>query len=343
MIRLGTTGLNHTLRDRHIIADRTARQATIERDGIGYAKELMRKNLLDLEKIMIWNADHGILFYRFTSAFAPHITNPYFIPKEALEDYTRLAYPLEEFEDLFKRLGNVAKIRGMRITFHPGQYTTLSAEDPEILIRSKRDLHFHTRVLELMDLDCNSVLVIHGGGIYSDKQAAMNRWIANFEQLPLRLRQRIVLENDEECYGIEDVLRISKAITPFQVWLESPKMTYESNLPIVFDIFHYYCYDKTLARRAKESGSDPIAQISIPEALIRSYRTWGVRRMKAHLSEQKPDAPMGAHSDMVSKIPDEMLEFGKHYNFDLMIEAKLGERAVIALLPCLQTGPKSKS
>lgn len=324
-LNLGTHGINHALRKLHIFAGRTARQDTVETKGIDYAKELVKLNLLDLLKIMQWNADNNIHFYRLTSDFAPHITNPYFIPKKDLQDYTKLAYDLSEFKPIFKKIGEFAKINNIRLTFHPGQYTSFSSDNPELIIRSKRDLHFHITCLEMMNTDCNSVCVIHGGGIYNDKIAAMNRWINNFNSLPLRLKQRIVLENDEECYSIEDVLYMSSKTDKFNVWVN--KIEAISSLPVVFDIFHYYCYDQTLKRREHKTPQPTISEV-IPKIVA----TWGIRQIKMHLSNQKPDGPLGAHSDYVKEIPRSLLLLSRKQQLDLMIEAKAGEQATLFLM-----------
>lgn len=328
-LNLGAHGINHTLRKVHIFAGRTARQDTIETKGIGYAKELLKLNLLDLLKILEWNSQHNIHFYRITSDFAPHITNSHFIAKKDLHDYTKLVYDLSEFKALFKKIGDYAQKHNIRLTFHPGQFTSLSSDNPELIIRSKRDLHFHITCLELMNTDCNSVCVIHGGGMYNDKATTMARWIATFNSLPLRLKQRIVLENDEECYNIEDVLYMSSQIDKFNIWVvnDGRKLEYASNLPIVFDVFHYNCYDLTLKRR-----NSAIPQPSIPEVLPKIVATWGIRQIKMHLSEQKPDSMMGAHADFVQEIPKQLLMLSRKQQLDLMIEAKGGELATLLLM-----------
>ena len=63
-----------------------------------------------------------------------------------------------------------------------------------------------------MELDQNSVMVIHGGGMYGNKQETMDRWCEQFNLLPERVRSRLVLENCEKCFSIEDCLQVSKKI-----------------------------------------------------------------------------------------------------------------------------------
>lgn len=330
-LNLGAHGINHTLRKIHIFAGRTARQDTIDAKGINYARDLLQLNLLDLYKMLEWNQQHNIHFYRITSDFAPHITNPHFIPKKDQHEYTKLAYDLSEFKTLFAKIGAFARKHNIRLTFHPGQFTSFSSDNPELITKSKRDLHFHITCLELMGMDCNSICVIHGGGMYNDKITTMKRWIATFNSLPLRLKQRIVLENDEECYNIEDVIYMSSQVDKFNIWVYKPgsssKIESSSNLPVVFDVFHYYCYDLTLKRR-----EITVPQPSIAEVLPKIVATWGIRQIKMHLSEQKPDSSVGSHSDFVQEIPKPLLALSRKQQLDLMIEAKAGELATLFLM-----------
>ncbi len=50
----------------------------------------------------------------------------------------------------------------------------------------------------------DSVMVIHGGGIYGDKEKTIKRWISNYHTLPNRVKRRLVLENCEKCFHIKD-------------------------------------------------------------------------------------------------------------------------------------------
>jgi UV DNA damage endonuclease len=186
--------------------------------------------------------------------------------------------------------------------------------------------------MDLMGLDDNGVLVLHGGGTYQNiaenqggsKGAAMKRWIRNYNKLPSSLKRRIVLENDETNYSIEDVLQISALCQP--------------PVPIVFDLFHYQCYDKTIARH-RANGYEMSNQKPIAELIPKIIKTWGPksRRVKMHFSEQKPGGPLGAHSDYIGKIPLWMKQFPKKYHrdLDLMIEAKMNEKAVLRLMKTL--------
>jgi UV DNA damage endonuclease len=327
-ICIGYHGLNHTLRAQHILTDRTARQDTIlglERKctntGLKYLRDLFHKNVEDLYKIIQWNVKKGIHFYRISSGLAPHITNPVFIPRRDQRNYRTLAYSLNGARSLLQKIGKLARDNNMRLTFHPGQFVSLSSTNPELITRSTRDLYYHTLILDMMGMDDNSVLVIHGGGLYGDKRQASQNWIRNYRKLPTRIRRRVVLENDEKNYSIADILAISK----------------QTGVPIVFDIFHYYLYNRTIIRKRGLGETDLLDQ-PLPEDLFPTIiRTWrssrSQKRVKMHISEQKRGGVFGAHSKYVRSIPTILLNFPKKYgcDLDLMIEAKANEKAVFYL------------
>ncbi len=41
----------------------------------------------------------------------------------------------------------------------------------------------------------NSVMVVHGGGMYGDKEKTKQRWCENYLRLPQSVKNRLVLEN----------------------------------------------------------------------------------------------------------------------------------------------------
>ena len=53
-------------------------------------------------------------------------------------------------------------------------------------------------MLDRMGLDQDSVMIIHMGGVYGDKPAALERFKKVYiEQLSENVKRRLVLENDE--------------------------------------------------------------------------------------------------------------------------------------------------
>src|SRR3712207_2256195 len=109
---------------------------------------------------------------------------------------------------------------------HPGQYTVLSSPEPKVAAAAARDLAYHARFLDALGLDGTHKIIVHGGGIYGDKPAAIRRWAQRWGSLPENVRARLVVENDERLFGAEDVLELS----------------WRTGTSVVFDVFHHRVY-----------------------------------------------------------------------------------------------------
>jgi UV DNA damage endonuclease len=152
-------------------------------------------------------------------------------------------------------------------------------------------------------------MVIHGGGIYGDKEATKERWKQQFKLLPKNVQQRLVLENCEKCFSITDCLDISRDIS----------------IPVVFDTHHFECYKQLHPNEQFEEASYYIPAI---------LETWKIRDIKPkfHVSEQGPGR-IGHHSDYVEVIPEYLMEIPNKFNIsiDIMVEAKMKEQAIFRL------------
>lgn len=320
-VRLGYVTDNIGLSEKDIKTSRTTRLNTINNNGIPYAIELAWKNLNDLLTILEWNEKNGIRFYRMSSYMFPHLTNPALLPKHMRSNPHKLAYSLSIFSPLLIKIGKYVRIHKHRLTFHPDPYISLGTSDNDLLIRGIRELYAHSLIMDLMGLDMNSTITIHGGGVLNDKNKTIQRWIVNFNNLSLRIKRRIALENDEFRYSITDVLKISKLVNPYKV--KGYRCSTMYKIPIIFDIFHYKIYNR----------NDNDIQPEISTLLPMIARSWGTRTPKMHISEQYIDKHPGAHADYVRHIPDILLTFPIVFKkpLDLMIEAKKKELALAYL------------
>ncbi|KAF8813871.1 UV-endonuclease UvdE [Phlegmacium glaucopus] len=292
--RLGYACLNTVLRNKKpssdsVFCSRTCRLESLKKNGVDWVQDLGRKNVEDLLTVIQWNEDNNIRFFRLSSEifpFASHLVH---------------GYSLEYCADLLSKAGALANKYGHRLTTHPGQFTQLGSPKPAVVDAAFRELEYHCEMLDLMGIGLDGVIIVHGGGMYDDKTATLERIKQSILKLPQNVRNRLVLENDEMCYNAEDLLPLCE----------------ELDVPLVFDYHH-----------------DNLFPSSFPPPVIieRADQIWKRRGMKPkqHLSEQRPGAvtlmERRAHSDrcefLPAALPDDM---------DLMIEAKDKEQAVLYL------------
>ena len=299
-VQLGLCCLNTILRTQKppVFASRKMIIRTIEEQGIEVLQEKIVQNLRDVLTMMDWNEANGIKVFRLSSELFPHKSNP------NVEDYS-----FEFAKDLLNQIGAKSRLYNQRLTFHPGQYNVVGTPNKKYFEQTIVDLKYHADVLDLIDAGKDSVMVVHGGGIYGDKDATIKRWCEQYMLLPNNVRARLVLENCEKCFSIEDCLKVSETV----------------NIPVVFDTHHYSCY----CQLHPEENFLPVVEY-IPRILA----SWKRRDIKPkfHVSEQG-SGRVGHHSDYIDEIPGYLREIPARYGFeiDIMIEAKMKEQSIIRL------------
>ena len=179
------------------------------------------------------------------------------------------------------------------------------------------------QILDLMTLGPEAVVVIHVGGTYEDKSAAMKRWAACYRKLSEPARRRLVLENDDLRFSAAEVLQIHE----------------QTGVPLVFDLQHHQCLNPeslewlpTLKRFLKTwpSGVRPKVHYSSPRTQMREV----IRRNRRTGKKEKVLQPplWTAHADFVH--PFDFVRFARETEglaFDVMLEAKAKDFALLRL------------
>ena len=250
--------------------------------------ELIEWNLATLEEMITYTVDHGIGLLRLSSDLIPFATKP----KEGVDlDWK------EYFESTFNRIKDKVQSTQLRISMHPGQYTVLNSMDMNVVQRAIDDLEYHSELLELLGGNQTNKIIIHIGGVYGDKEAAMARFIDQANQLSKRVRGHLVIENDERLYSIHDVLSISE----------------QTGLPVIFDNLHHE------VRRP----DDPTPMAEYIKVAGQTFKK-ADGRQKIHYSQQAPVKKAGAHSQTIAIQP--FIAFLKQlpdmYPLDIMLEVK---------------------
>lgn len=71
-----------------------------------------------------------------------------------------------------------------------------------IILKLTNSILDHNEMLDRLGLDLDSVMIIHMGGMYGDKPAALERFKKNYVNLSDKVKRRLVLENDEVSFSI---------------------------------------------------------------------------------------------------------------------------------------------
>jgi UV DNA damage endonuclease len=171
-------------------------------------------NLSCLRRILSWNADHHILFFRISSDIIPFASHPV------------CTFPWQErFSDELRLTGNYIAESEIRISMHPDQFIILNSPDHRIVSRSIAELAYHAELLDLMGLDCSAKIQLHVGGLYGNPTESISRFISVYARLDPVIPRRLVIENDEQRFSAADCLRIHD----------------ETGVPVLFDVFHHTC------------------------------------------------------------------------------------------------------
>jgi UV DNA damage endonuclease len=260
-----------------------------------------------LHRILEYLDAVDIRMYRMSSDFVPYATQP---------DLPRFHRQIQECRAELAGVGRHASSLGVRLSLHPSQYVLLNALDPAITEKGIRDLDSQAELLDSMEQGPEAVVVLHVGGAYGDKASAIRRFIDNHPRLSEPARRRLVVENDESLYSVQDVLRIHEAV----------------GARVIFDHQHHLLNPGTLelgeaARRALATwpaGVVPKVHFSSPRLDSRIVKRGG----------RDVEAPplLSQHADYVN--PFEFAAFLRAAGpapFDVMLEAKKKDAAVLKL------------
>lgn len=247
-------------------------------------REIIEHNLNSLENIIDYNIKNNIKLFRITSDLIPfgsHETN-------------NLDWGLE-FKDKFDQIGEKISKSDMRVTMHPGQYTVLNSINQDVVDKAVMDLDYHRRILECLNTSIESKIVLHIGGVYGDKVVAMDRFIENFGKMDESIKDRIVIENDDKSFNIEDVLGVSK----------------KADIPVIFDNLH----NEVLPSYNRKEPSEWIKECS---------HTWKKEdgMQKIHYSQQDNNKKAGGHSTTIDVSVFLQFMDAIQQDIDVMLEVK---------------------
>jgi len=157
----------------------------------------------------------GLRMVRLSSEILPVYTHKdwsYFYKRDDIIKLT---------EYCFAKIGEVAKTAGVRLSFHPGQFTVLASENPGIVNNSIDEFEYHADMARMMgygktfqDFKIN----VHISGKLGPAGIR-----SAYKRLSPEARNCITIENEENAWGLDDSLELADL------------------LPIVLDVHHHWC------------------------------------------------------------------------------------------------------
>jgi UV DNA damage endonuclease len=261
----------------------------------------VENNLKCLELILSFNVSRNLLFFRLTSDLVPFASHP-------VNDYDWQAH----FRDEFKKTGKFIRDNAIRISMHPDQFIVLNSTREDVFQSSLRELDYHASVLDAMELDNTNKIQIHTGGIYGDKVLSMERFVERYNGLPQKIRDRLVLENDDKLYSFKDCMNIHK----------------RTGIPVLLDTFHHEILN---------NGEDLL------EIFREFSRTWKKRDGIPMLdySLQYPGGKQGRHAESIDIDRFRgFIEKVKDFDFDIMLEIKDKEASALKASEILKKDPR---
>ena len=194
----------------------------------------------------------------------------------------------------------------MRLDAHPDQFNVINSVKEKVVEDTIRNLNHAVDLFELMNYD-EGKLVIHTGSSVGGKEDSILRFISNYKTFPSRIKERLILENDDKVFTAKDVLRVCEEI----------------EVPMVVDIHHHNC---------KNDGEN------MRDLLPHIFSTWDKEILppKIHFSSPREGNLDRKHADYID-VNDfaSFLDLAKesvNIDFDVMIEAKKKDQALFKLI-----------
>jgi UV damage endonuclease UvdE len=224
-------------------------------------------------------------------------------------------------EKHFIKVGDLARTLNVRLSFHPGQFTVLASENPEIVERSIEEFEYHTNMARWMGYgktfqDFKINVHISGKRGPDGIREALKR-------LSPEARNCITIENDEMSWGVDASLELV------------------NDCALVLDIHHHWIRTGEYI----QSNDDRVKRIIDSWRGVRPAMHYSVSRedvLVGHSDNIAPDhaqlllegykkQKLRAHSETYWNIPANEWALSFRNDFDIMCESKAKNLSSFAL------------
>ena len=279
--------------------------------------DLMVGNLESTKLLVerVGQLEENLRMFRLSSDLLPVYTQSdwsYFWRRSDVRNY---------LERNFLSIGDGARRSGVRLSFHPGQFTVLASDNPDIVIRSLEEFEYHSDMARWMgfgqtfqDFKIN----VHIAGRAGPE--GIKRVIP---RLSTEARNCITIENDEISWGIDSSIELG------------------NDLALVLDIHHHFIktgeYIEPSDDRVKSiidswRGVRPTMHYSISrEDILRDHSSTHVPNLQTLLEDGHKKGKLRAHSDFMWNKAVNKWALSFLDQFDIMAESKGKNLASFAL------------
>jgi UV DNA damage repair endonuclease len=279
--------------------------------------DLMTQNIESTRKLveLVGKQHEDLRMVRLSSDLLPVYTEPSWC------GFWRIPSVRDACERGFREVGALARERGVRLSFHPGQFTVLASASPDIVDRSIEEFEYHADMARWMGYgqtfqDFKINVHISGRQGPDGIKRVMQR-------LSPEARNCITIENDEISWGIDSSLELVNTCA------------------LVLDIHHHWIHTGEYI----EPTDDRIKRIIDSWRGVRPVIHYSVSRedvLGAHPGHTRPSlstlletghkkAKLRAHSNFYWNTAVNEWALSFRDNFDIMCESKGKNLASFAL------------
>ena len=235
----------------------------------------------------------GIRHFRISSSNLPLSDK---VPREWWDN--------SELRGIYKVMGDYCRLTGTRITVHPGQFTVLNSQSPNVVAKAVVELETAAWIFDACEFDESPQYAIN---IHSGARERFGELVTSTLSLPHNVRSRLTFENCESVASVEDLYNVFEA----------------TGVPITFDSHHHSFRPGTLTTRKASDLSRTTWPAHIMPVQHLSNTTLGLE------ASSFPDRRK--HSDSFHYIPLVQLEALQSREIAVECEAKAKERALLQL------------
>lgn len=221
----------------------------------------------------------------------------------------------------FAKVGELAREKNVRLSMHPGQFTVLASDNPDIVERSIEEFEYHVDCIRWMgygksfqDFKCN----VHISG----RQGPAGIKHVVEQRLSPEARNTITIENDENSWGIEASLEL------------------QNTCALVLDIHHHWVHsageyiqptdDRYLRIIDSWRGVRPVIHYSVSrEDYLVDHDPNVLPDYQALLEQGYKKAKLRAHSEYMWNNAVNEWAGSFRDTADIMVEAKMKNLASI--------------